>query len=101
VESGAYFSWTRGLPTQTQRLSYGRQSRTLPRRFGRKSSGFSAVGLEEPEMTSEVRRITYPFPLRPDLVAELRLPENLSLAEARRLSLYIRSLVPGEPSHAH
>lgn len=41
---------------------------------------------------TEPERITYPFPLRPGVVAELRLPSDLTLAEAKRLSGFLASL---------
>ena len=48
-------------------------------------------------MPTEIRRITYPFPLRPDLVVELRVPEDLKQSEARRLAAFIETLAL-EPS---
>ena len=38
------------------------------------------------------RIITHPFPLRDDLTAYLRLPEDLPELEARRLARHVRTL---------
>lgn len=47
--------------------------------------------------TSQVRifgdlGLTYPFPLRPDFVAQLVIPRDLSTEEAKRLSIFIQAL---------
>lgn len=42
--------------------------------------------------------IEYPFPLRPGLVASLRLPVDLTKAESKRLSAFIDSLAFQEPT---
>lgn len=48
-------------------------------------------------MSKRESRITYPFPLRPDLVVELRVPEDLKQSEARRLAAFIETLALGLP----
>jgi hypothetical protein len=45
------------------------------------------------------RRVTYPFPLRPGVICELRLPVDLTQTEARRLAEWVETLVR-TPSHS-
>ena len=41
---------------------------------------------------SGVRLVVYPFPVRPDVFAELKLPADLTAEEAERLSGFLRSV---------
>jgi hypothetical protein len=48
--------------------------------------------------TTSTRLVVYPFPVRPDVFAELKLPADLTLDEATRLSAFLKALALAEPS---
>ena len=57
---------------------------------------------EAPEPSAEVatpaaRLVVYPFPVRQDLFAELKLPADLSLDEARRLGRFLEAVALSDP----
>jgi|SRR5437016_7988587 len=64
----------------------------------RKREGGAPVGTaagSPPSQTpiqSGVRLVVYPFPVRPDVFAELKLPADLTAEEAERLSGFLRSV---------
>ncbi len=43
-------------------------------------------------------RVPYPFPLRPDFVAKIELPSDLTEREAERVAEFIRTI--GHPNEA-
>src|SRR5439155_21748819 len=46
-----------------------------------------------PQVTSSAARlVVYPFPVRPDVFAELKLPADLTLDEANRLSAFLKAV---------
>ncbi|MGP8248812.1 MAG: hypothetical protein ACLQNU_02575 [Candidatus Dormibacteria bacterium] len=45
-----------------------------------------------PAPASGARLVVYPFPVRPDLFAELKLPADLSVDEARRLGRFLEAV---------
>lgn len=58
-----------------------------------KQRGYDFWGQEEPA-------ICYPFPLRPDLIAQVLVPRNLSKPEADRLCDFVRSLATPDAAPA-
>lgn len=44
-------------------------------------------------MPHEPTRYSYPYPLRPDFIAWLQLPHDLSESEAARLAAFLKTLV--------
>lgn len=44
------------------------------------------------EPTNSIRLVVYPFPVRSDVFAELKLPADLTIDEATRLSAFLRAL---------
>ena len=47
--------------------------------------------------TSGTRLVVYPFPVRPDVFAELKLPADLTLDEATRLGAFLKAVALTEP----
>jgi hypothetical protein len=41
--------------------------------------------------------VSYPFPLRPGMLAQISLPADLTKAEAKRLAAFVESLAMDEP----
>lgn len=56
----------------------------------------SGDGSRTPTLTpitaSRAKLVVYPFPVRPDVFAELKLPADLTLDEAQRLSAFLKAL---------
>jgi hypothetical protein len=49
-----------------------------------------------------VRWISYSLPLRPDFMATLDLPRDLSSAEAERIAAFVRTLaIPSDSEHSN
>ncbi len=48
--------------------------------------------------TPGARLVVYPFPVRPDVFAELKLPADLTADEADRLSAFLRAIAISDPS---
>jgi len=46
---------------------------------------------------STAKLVVYPFPVRPDVFAELKLPADLSVDEASRLSAFLKAVALSEP----
>lgn len=49
---------------------------------------------------SAARLVVYPFPVRPDVFAELKLPADLTLDEATRLSAFLKAIALSDGSGA-
>lgn len=47
--------------------------------------------------SSTTKLVVYPFPVRPDVFAELKLPADLTVDEAVRLSAFLKALALSEP----
>ena len=47
--------------------------------------------------SSSTRLVVYPFPVRPDVFAELKLPADLTLDEATRLGAFLKAVALTEP----
>ncbi len=47
--------------------------------------------------SSTAKLIVYPFPVRPDVFAELKLPADLTVDEALRLSAFLKAVALSEP----
>jgi hypothetical protein len=62
---------------------------------GASSEDIQETGSNQPLSPPSVRLVVYPFPVRPDVFAELKLPANLSADEAERLSTFLRALALG------
>lgn len=46
---------------------------------------------------SSAKLVVYPFPVRPDVFAELKLPADLTVDEALRLSAFLKALAMSDP----
>lgn len=46
---------------------------------------------------STTKLVVYPFPVRPDVFAELKLPADLTVDEALRLSAFLKAVALSEP----
>ena len=49
---------------------------------------------------SSARLVVYPFPVRPDVFAELKLPADLTLDEANRLSAFLKAVALSDGPNA-
>jgi hypothetical protein len=47
--------------------------------------------------SSTTKLVVYPFPVRPDVFAELKLPADLTVDEALRLSAFLKAVALSEP----
>ncbi len=50
-----------------------------------------------PSTTSSAKLVVYPFPVRPDVFAELKLPADLTLDEASRLGAFLKAVALSDP----
>ena len=62
------------------------------------AGGQSADGVEAPDHPTSVRLVVYPFPVRPGVFAELKLPADLTLEEAARLSGFLKAVALSDGS---
>jgi hypothetical protein len=88
-------------PTSYQpksRKAAPRDDKATPKSKG-KSPVVSTVATPSPApMTgSTTKLVVYPFPVRPDVFAELKLPADLTVDEALRLSAFLRAVALSEP----
>lgn len=54
-----------------------------------------------PMTGSTTKLVVYPFPVRPDVFAELKLPADLTVDEALRLSAFLKAVALSEPGGAN
>jgi hypothetical protein len=63
------------------------------------AAGTQSPILSTPVLTSSTKLVVYPFPVRSDVFAELKLPADLTIDEALRLSAFLKAIalsdVPG------
>lgn len=50
-----------------------------------------------PITSSSARLVVYPFPVRPDVFAELKLPADLTIDEALRLGAFLKAIALSDP----
>jgi hypothetical protein len=91
-------------PTSYQpkaRKALPRDDKTTPKshtklkaEFPLANPGFSSA---PPMTTSSAKLVVYPFPVRPDVFAELKLPADLTPDEALRLGAFLKAVAVSEP----
>jgi hypothetical protein len=61
------------------------------------SAGSPRPPIPAPIVSSTAKLIVYPFPVRPDVFAELKLPADLTLDEASRLGAFLKAVALSDP----
>ena len=56
------------------------------------SGGSAGSSIVLPVVGSSAKLVVYPFPVRPDVFAELKLPADLTIDEALRLGAFLKAL---------
>jgi hypothetical protein len=56
------------------------------------TAGIRSSALSTPVASSASKLVVYPFPVRPDVFAELKLPADLTVDEASRLSAFLKAI---------
>ena len=56
------------------------------------TAGPSSAFTTTPIVSSSAKLVVYPFPVRPDVFAELKLPADLTVDEAGRLSAFLKAI---------
>jgi hypothetical protein len=49
-----------------------------------------------PDSVASAKLVVYPFPVRPDVFAELKLPSDLTVSEARRMGRFLEAVALSE-----
>jgi hypothetical protein len=72
-----------------------REEKAAPKaKSGRAAPGTAGPLPAAPQVAGNAARlVVYPFPVRPDVFAELKLPADLTLEEANRLSAFLKAVV--------
>jgi hypothetical protein len=89
----AYLNNPTSYQPKTRKAST-REEKAAPRSKSGRTAPASppALPVVQQVASSAARLVVYPFPVRPDVFAELKLPADLTLDEANRLSAFLKAV---------